>query len=480
MTKTGGLRLTAQNGNSLFFKNQKSDLSGSFWSGEAHNSSMYIPKMGAWAVFLTASEVKVDRQGRDKPVTLAVRPVHVKTQAGIKVQSVTLSETEVSLVEGSEIIVWSTTLPENADNRWLEWSSDDTNIATVDAIGRIRAVAAGSTTVKATSTDGSGIEKTVAVTVTPLPQKNVDMGLSVEWGSRNIGATSAEDKGNYYRWGETQTASTYLEMDYFRTGLPLSNLAGNIQYDAATKEWGEDWHTPSQAEWQELIDNCDIEQNADGSVKFTSRINGNSILLPATGYIVYNAPYDTKTPYYLTAEATSDRYGISAYIAKLSGSAPEFTTMNGWQGYPVRAVRTVPAVEATAIELDRTSASLVIGEKTTLTATVSPSDTTDPTVTWTTSDATVATVDENGVVEAIAAGKATITATCGAVSATCEITVTSNMAINEIMANGVTVADIYDIYGRKVLSDATIEEIKALPRGIYVLKCATGTVKLRL
>jgi len=89
-------------------------------------------------------------------------------------------------------------------------------------------------------------------------------------------------------------------------------------------------------------------------------------------------------------------------------------------------------------------------------------------------------VDENGVVEAIAAGTATITASCGAVSTTCEITVTSNMAITEIMANGVTAADIYDIYGRKVLSDATIDEIKALPRGIYVLKCAAGTFKIRL
>lgn len=79
-------------------------------------------------------------------------------------------------------------------------------------------------------------------------------------------------------------------------------------------------------------------------------------------------------------------------------------------------------VDVESITLDKTSASLKAGETVTLTATVNPSDATDKTVTWSTSDATVATVS-NGVVTAVKVGSATITAKAGDKTATCAITV---------------------------------------------------------
>ena len=80
-------------------------------------------------------------------------------------------------------------------------------------------------------------------------------------------------------------------------------------------------------------------------------------------------------------------------------------------------------VAVSGITLDQTAATLTEGESVTLVATVSPADATDQTVTWETSDAAVATV-ENGVVTAVAAGTATITAKAGEHSATCVVTVT--------------------------------------------------------
>ena len=68
-------------------------------------------------------------------------------------------------------------------------------------------------------------------------------------------------------------------------------------------------------------------------------------------------------------------------------------------------------VNVTGITLSQTEAAMTVGGETlTLTATVAPDDATDKTVTWTSSDPTVATV-ANGVVTAVAAGTATITAT---------------------------------------------------------------------
>ena len=90
-------------------------------------------------------------------------------------------------------------------------------------------------------------------------------------------------------------------------------------------------------------------------------------------------------------------------------------------------------IEVTNISLDKLSAQLTEGETVILTATVSPDNATDKTVTWTSSDETVATV-KDGVVTAIAAGKATITAKAGNYIATCGVTVKAKeIAISSIV-----------------------------------------------
>lgn len=95
-------------------------------------------------------------------------------------------------------------------------------------------------------------------------------------------------------------------------------------------------------------------------------------------------------------------------------------------------------VKVEKITLSQTSLSLKVGETETLQATVLPEDATDKTVTWSTTDASVATV-ENGVVTAKAAGTATITATADKVTASCNVTVT-NPTPSTIDVTGVTLS----------------------------------------
>ena len=85
-------------------------------------------------------------------------------------------------------------------------------------------------------------------------------------------------------------------------------------------------------------------------------------------------------------------------------------------------------VEVTSVSLNKTSLTLEIGESETLTATVLPSNATDKSVTWTSSDQSVATV-ANGKITAIGSGTATITATTSnGKTATCTVTVTNPYA----------------------------------------------------
>lgn len=84
------------------------------------------------------------------------------------------------------------------------------------------------------------------------------------------------------------------------------------------------------------------------------------------------------------------------------------------------AAKTV-AVDSVAVS--PTSLNLEVGQTGTLTATVKPGNATNKTVTWTTSNDKVATVDNNGVVTAVGKGTATITAAAGGKTATCTVTV---------------------------------------------------------
>ena len=136
----------------------------------------------------------------------------------------------------------------------------------------------------------------------------VDLGLSVKWATCNVGATSPEDYGDYFAWGETETKSEYTEGNSATYGLSISELQsqgyidsdGNLnpQYDAATANWGGDWRMPTYSEQEELLNNCTwtwttrnfhgfrslitMNQNGVKGYKVTGP-NGNSIFLPAAG-----------------------------------------------------------------------------------------------------------------------------------------------------------------------------------------------------
>ena len=90
-----------------------------------------------------------------------------------------------------------------------------------------------------------------------------------------------------------------------------------------------------------------------------------------------------------------------------------------------RAYLVVPAVAVTGVTLDNATGTLSVGETATLTATVAPTDATNKTVAWSSSNPAVATVAANGTVTAVAPGTATITVTTadGGFTATCDVTV---------------------------------------------------------
>ena len=66
----------------------------------------------------------------------------------------------------------------------------------------------------------------------------VDLGLSVKWATCNVGATSPEEYGDCFAWGETSPKTEYTEENSLTYGKQMSDIAGNAQYDAARANWG--------------------------------------------------------------------------------------------------------------------------------------------------------------------------------------------------------------------------------------------------
>ena len=120
----------------------------------------------------------------------------------------------------------------------------------------------------------------------------VDLGLpsGLKWATCNVGASRPGDYGNYYAWGETSTKEEYWRSNsdsYESSDSKWNNIGGNSRYDAATANWGDGWRMPTEAEFQELMDNCTWEwttQNGHKGYKVTSKKNGQSIFLPAAGW----------------------------------------------------------------------------------------------------------------------------------------------------------------------------------------------------
>ena len=132
----------------------------------------------------------------------------------------------------------------------------------------------------------------------------VDLGLpsGLLWARCNLGATTPEEYGDYYAWGETQPKSIYTWASYpyvdydSETGRYTihkydyytdNKITLEAADDAATAALGSGARIPTAVEWQELLDNTTAEWTTVNDVygrKFTAS-NGNSLFLPATGSI---------------------------------------------------------------------------------------------------------------------------------------------------------------------------------------------------
>ncbi|MDY4850393.1 MAG: hypothetical protein SO182_04045 [Paludibacteraceae bacterium] len=189
----------------------------------------------------------------------------------------------------------------------------------------------------------------------------VDLGLpsGLKWATCNVGATTPEAYGNYYAWGEIAPKETYswdtynFTADGGTTFTKYNATDGKTTLDpdddVAATDWGGNWRMPTDDEWKELIDSCTqtwTTLNGINGYEIKSKINGNSIFLPATGFRSDEAlNYDGSSGVYWSSTLDTGSPENAGGI----GFVPNALERLGSHRYYGRAVRPVYAVAITAL-----------------------------------------------------------------------------------------------------------------------------------
>ncbi|MBQ9592106.1 MAG: hypothetical protein IJR32_04630 [Paludibacteraceae bacterium] len=203
----------------------------------------------------------------------------------------------------------------------------------------------------------------------------VDLGLpsGTRWADRNIGADCPADTGNYYAWGEltsknNYTWSTYLcpvNSDCGTNNDPIYAAQGNnldisgSAFDAATVLWGSDYELPDSTQCAELLNSdyttwdwtsqTDKNGHEMNGYLVTSKINSNTIFLPAAGYFS-NATLSnvSATCYYWSATQRFDnaRAARNLYI---NATSHVDNARARYYGHVIRPVTTASSTAVTEV-----------------------------------------------------------------------------------------------------------------------------------
>ncbi len=380
-----------------------------------------IDKSVTWTSSNTAVAT-VSTQGVVTAVAKGTADITVKTVNGhtavCKVtvrpiaQSVAISQTSATLDAGQTLALTATVLPDDAVDKSVTWTSSNTEVATVNTKGLVTAVAKGTADITVKTVNGHSAVCTVTVrpvaesvaisqdeitleigeqaslTATVMPEDAVDK--SVTWESSNVRVVTVSESGELTAIGRGVASVTVTTVNGLRAACAVNVI------DVSPKS-------------------ISVEPESLELTKGTTA-NLKATVLPenASGY----------TLTWTTSDRTVANVSAAGMVAALTpGEATiTVTTSNGLSA-------TVPVVvkdryyPVSMISFNTYSASVEEGESFDIVATVSPSNATDKTLTWTSSDESVATV-EDGHVTTHAPGQAVITASAGTVEAKCNVTVT--------------------------------------------------------
>lgn len=316
-------------------------------------------------------------------------------------QSILLNKSSLSLVVNHTQQLVATVMPSTAIDKSVSWTSSNPEVATVDVKGNVKAIKAGSTTITATAKGATSIKKSINVIVTKIVPTSLKLGKSTLNISNNqtvkvtatVAPANAADKTVVWKSSNTKVATVDSK----------GNIKGLVNGSAII--------TATAKDNVKVFKKVAVKVSAK-----TLKLNKKSLSITAGKTETLKAtvtPSDStdKTVTWKSSNtkiAKVDSKGKVTGLAK--GTVTIIATVKSAKEVKIK-VTVTPPVMAKSVKINKTSATLAKGKTLTLAATVSPSNTTNKTVRWKSSNTKIAKVDSKGKVTAVGAGTAKITAT---------------------------------------------------------------------
>ena len=245
--------------------------------------------------------------------------VTVKAKA-VNVTEVSLDKTELTLTEGETETLTATVRPDNADNRKVTWSSDKTEIATVDGAGRVTAVKAGEATVTVTTEDGGKTAtckvtvKAKAVSVTEVTLDRTELTLT-EGETGTLTATVKPDNADNKKvtWSSDKTEIATVD----GAGRVTAVKAGEAVVTVTTEDGGKT-ATCKVTVKAKAVPVTGVEVNPWAvtlSVRGTSKLSYTIRPADATNQ---NVKWESDNPSVATVDSDGNVRAVSAGVAKVS------------------------------------------------------------------------------------------------------------------------------------------------------------------
>lgn len=332
------------------------------------------------------------------------------TPAKVAVSEVRLNQTSLSLNKGDVATLTATVAPQNASDKNVTWTSSNPQTATVDAAGKVTAVAKGTAVITA---QAGGKTASCVVTV-KIPASKVKLNTK----------TVYMVKGKTLKLKATMTpadTTDTLSIRNSKQSVATAALKGNIVTIKA-KKVGKTTVTIQTTSQKSFKCTINVVKKATKSTKI--KLNKKTLNLKK------GESYDLVPT--LTKKTSTDTIKWSSSNKKVA-AVDAYGTVTGKKGGTVTITAKTSSgkkatckvtikVAAEKVKLTKTKLTIKKGAVTTLKAKLTPSDATDK-LAWTTSNKKVVTVDKNGKIKGIKKGTATITVKAGGKKATCKITV---------------------------------------------------------
>ena len=356
--------------------------------------------------------------------------VHVRD----RVESLTLSTSSAeAYLGGDPTQLTATVKPADLPDLKITWSSSDTSIATVDNKGAVSAKKKGKATVTVTVENGtqivsqsceiSVIQPVTAISVTPTTlEMFVDDVLEISKVlTIKTEPADADDTGCIYSASSPGIIS-------ISSGKITAKKAGTVTL----------YITPAKANPMTLKAECKITVKARG-VSVTVTPSEKTMQVGQT-YTLTAKVSPSNANQEVTWSSSDTKVATVAADGKVTankaGDAVITATSKENSEIKATCAITVVNIPVESVSLNKSTLTLLEGISETLTATVKPENVADKTVTWTSSNESIAMVTSAGKVIAVKMGSATITASCGGKSASCKVTVTtSSVSVTGVSLN---------------------------------------------